>query len=148
MNPYTLPSPRKAFNDLGPPGHAVAGILFCCMCVVAMSLAGCGAGGDRPQLGRVSGTVTLDGKPLPDATVTFRHPQKRASHGTTDENGCYDLIYIRDEKGAAVGTHKVEIDTGTEETPEMVPAKYNVRTTLTAEVKAGKNNVDFDLTGN
>ena len=73
---------------------------------------GC-AKGDRPPLGGVHGTVTLDGKPLAGAIVTFEPVEPgRISMGMTDDNGKYELIYIRDEKGAKAGAHRVQITTG------------------------------------
>ena len=116
-------------------------------------LPGCGSNADLPDLGQVTGTVTLDGQPLAEASVTFE-PQAadvKGSSGTTDENGKYELMFTADAKGAAVGSHKVSIEKmpSAENMDQMVaiPAKYNMETTLTADVKAGKNeNVDFVLT--
>ena len=102
---------------------------------------------DRPPLAPVSGTVTLDGQPLPKAAVTFRPAEGRASRGFTDEKGHYELIYIRDIRGAQIGSHTVTITTRSETVAEeMVPEIYNKETTLTREVEGKSNNViDFDL---
>ena len=43
---------------------------------------GCGDGG--PPLGKVQGTVTMDGNPLPSALVTFM-PEKSKGSGLIDE---------------------------------------------------------------
>jgi hypothetical protein len=110
---------------------------------------GCGGG----DVGYVEGTVTMDGAPLPDAIVTFQPEGGRPSSGRTDENGYYELIYTRGKKGAIPGKHTVTIstlqegdpDAGGESVPEKVPAKYNTDTELTADVKAGRNDFDFDL---
>lgn len=120
-----------------------------CLC----ALAGCGGGGDdSPETGEVTGTVTLDGQPLSEATITFNPQGVRASTAVTDSSGKYDLIYIRDVKGAAIGNHQVSISKKVQpdgkvdgDGKETVPDKYNTKTTLTAEVKAGKNEFDFDL---
>jgi hypothetical protein len=114
--------------------------------------AGCGNSGDRPDLGRVSGDVTLAGKPLARAMVSF-HPVEggRQSCCRTDAKGHYQLTYIRDIPGARVGKHKVTVRTsGAEDTDsarikELVPAKYNDKTTLLVEVKPGENQFNFDL---
>lgn len=113
---------------------------------LVMSLAACSGGGDAPNLGRVTGKVTLDGTPLSDASVTFLPEKVRASSATTDSDGKYELIYIREEQGAAIGQHKVFISKLIDE-KETIPAKYSdpETTTLTAEVKAGDNTYDFDL---
>ena len=84
--------------------------------VVLASLAGCGGGG--PKYVKVSGTVTLDGKPLADAVVQFapkgskdnQNPGKSSS-GYTDANGHYVLkVSNEDKEGALVGTHVVRIN--------------------------------------
>src|SRR5262245_49070668 len=50
-------------------------------------LAGC-SGGDRPELGYVSGTVTMDGEPLVGVIVTFKPEQGRPAVDVTDADGC------------------------------------------------------------
>jgi hypothetical protein len=116
----------------------------------AVLCCGCGGGAsDTPELGQVSGTVTLDGQPLAGANLEFV-PQEggRPSVGTTDEAGHYELRYSQDEPGAKVGTHTVSIRTfsySAPDVPEKLPAKYNAQTTLTATVKPGENTTPFDL---
>jgi hypothetical protein len=126
--------------------------------LVLLAVAGCsGAPDDRPPLGEVTGLVTLDGKPLPDAYIIFR-PQSggASSEAVTDGQGRYELSYLRDVKGAKVDTHLVRISTYREPettdegktiggSPEKLPAKYNTKSELTREVKAGKNPIDFKL---
>ncbi len=128
----------------GPPhlncgwALAVLGMLF---------LAGCSRG-DRPSLGLVSGTVTLDGKPLAGARVIFEPVEGgRASTSTTDSRGRYELIYIRTDKGAKVGPHNVRIFAGNADLgrAEVVPPRYNLQTTLRVEVKPGENERNFEL---
>lgn len=110
---------------------------------------GCSSG----DIGTVTGTVTADGKPLPDAMVTFfPRPDGRASSGLTDDEGAYELIYTRDKKGAEIGEHMVQITTAVEGgdygdtiAPETLPAKYNVASELKREVKPGRNVIDFEL---
>lgn len=133
------------------------------------TLLGCGS--DLPEIGEVTGTVTLDGKPVKDAKVIYSSDHARTSYGKTDDEGKYELTYIRNIKGAAIGSHTVSITTGGEEDEdeeqpneekegntgngpdggdtkmkaETIPAKYNSKTTLTAEVKPGDNTIDFTL---
>ncbi len=122
---------------------------------VSMTIAGCGSGvSDRPDLARVTGTITLDGQPLADANVTFQPAGARASMGTTDALGKYELTYLNDVKGAVVGPNQVMITTarsGADDDPasavaEKLPAKYHEQSTMTADVKAGSNVFDYDLT--
>jgi hypothetical protein len=108
-----------------------------------LPLAGCGHG-DRPPLGQVQGTVRLNGKPLASADIVFRPVKGRVSYGTTDANGHYDLTYLRQDRGAVVGKHRVQIFPG-KVTKEAVPACYNTKSTLQKEVAAGKNEINFDL---
>ena len=125
---------------------------------------GCGPSSDMPELGTVTGVVTLDGQPLPGVTVKFVPAEGRTSSGLTDAGGKYELIYTRDVKGAPVGEHKVYIsgagaegggnpneEGGGEGVPAVkpytgtIPAKYNEESTLTATVESGSNTCNFDL---
>jgi hypothetical protein len=109
--------------------------------------AGCGS---EVELGGVSGKVTMDGKPLPDALVQF-FPEGggRSAQGRTDAEGMYKLDYTARSEGALVGKSKVMITTGSLEDPrhrdETVPKKYNYDSTLTREVTSGSNVIDFEL---
>ena len=81
-------------------GFLVAGLL-------AVS-AGCG---DDLGLTEVSGVVTLDGKPVPNATVTFtpKGGDGSPSYGTTDADGSYGLRFSRDREGVLPGIHDVTV---------------------------------------
>ncbi|MBA2114854.1 carboxypeptidase regulatory-like domain-containing protein [Bremerella alba] len=123
--------------------------------VTVISLAGCGQN-TGPALGQVSGTVTLDGKPLSNSMVSF-YPDAggRSAHGITDKSGKYLLQFTGMKNGALVDTHKVKIETGiqlseseTGPKPKKVsqlPARYNKETELTAKVERGSNTFDYDL---
>jgi hypothetical protein len=118
-------------------------------------LSGCGKGG--PKVVPVSGLVTMDGKPLANADVTFTPTEAgpantppAESSARTDGEGRYTLKTIKDKRdGAVVGKHKVRISLiergGT--IVNKVPAEYNKDTTLTCDVPAeGKKDADFKLT--
>ena len=114
---------------------------------LAVLVAGCRKS-DRPPLGAVTGTVTLDGSPLASAAVTFTPAGAgRTSLGTTDAAGRYALTYLRDIAGANIGRHAVRITTASEENggKEALPAKYNSASGLSADVKPGANTIDFSL---
>ena len=143
-------------------------VIACCL--VGVACVGCGPSG--PPLGTVSGTVTMDGKPLENALVTFTPVEPgRGSTGVTDASGKYELAFI-DGKGATVGSHKVSVtsapkaaapakeirsdspeymnqgssaDYDKAKVKETIPAKYNTASTLTFEVKAGSNTYDIPL---
>lgn len=109
--------------------------------------AGCGKP-DHPPLGRVAGTVTLDGGPLPAAVVVFTpEGPGRSAMATTDTAGRYELSYLRDLKGANVGSHTVRITTAGDGrgAKETLPPRYHAKTELTAKVEPGSNTLDFSL---
>ncbi|MBN2295894.1 MAG: carboxypeptidase regulatory-like domain-containing protein [Pirellulales bacterium] len=105
---------------------------------------GCGSG--APAVATVEGTITLDGQPLSDARVIFEPVNGRRSMAITDESGRYELNYLRETMGARLGKHIVRI-TQADGDPqrEPVPVRYNRDSTLSAEVKPGKNVIDFPL---
>lgn len=123
--------------------------------VAAGGLCGC-SGEDGPEMGNVYGTVRLDGKPLPNASLVFVPDGGSPSMGVTDADGQYELQYSSSKNGATVGRHMVRISTyrsGGEDddgneippAPEKVPAQYNVNSTLVKDVKPGSNEINFVL---
>lgn len=126
----------------------------CLLAVVVVVFVGCGRS-DLPELGTVSGTLTLDGKPLPHAIVNFTPTEGRPSRGETDDEGQYTLMYLTDARGALVGQHKVTVTlTVTDEMddlpegaaptgPILPPTASNG--SIMKEVKAGDNEIDIDL---
>jgi ribosomal protein S16 len=122
---------------------------------MALMLAGAGCSGKRdlPELASVSGKVTLDGKPLARARVYFIPENGRPSSAETDADGFYQLRYSEGASGAMLGKHIVRVSTyrpADEEKniaagEETVPAKYNTGSTLTREVRAGKNEINLEL---
>ena len=143
----------------------------CMVIVVGVSLLfqpGCGGLSDQPELGQVTGTITLNGKPLSGIAVVFQPESGRPAKGMTDAQGKYELTYIRHTKGTKIGPNRVEIapsEEGDEAAEELansdeesksttkrpssgkptIPIRYNVRSELTADVKAGENTFDFKL---
>ena len=115
--------------------------------VVACVATGCSQ--SKYDLVSVSGTVTMDGQPLEGASVKFQ-PQGGGimSYGKTDAQGRYALQTMADDPGAMVATHAVSIykssgtvDLSTEEAQpavkQLVPEKYNYKTTLSFQVSPG-----------
>ncbi len=132
--------------------------LRCCWTLVIIGpllLTGCGGrrDHDQPELGLVTGIVAMEGKPLPGVMVSFGPTSGRSSNGITNKNGRYELEYLFKTKGAKVGSHVVSITTyhEDEDSPqslaakETIPAEYNLKTTLKADVKPGKNEINFEL---
>lgn len=120
-------------------------------------LTGCSSGSGEavPDLADVSGVVTMDGSPLVNAKVIFEplettgKARRRASSATTQEDGSYSLEYNEDASGASLGKHRVMIikltDNPEDAGKQLVPTKYNDKSELTADVKAGGNTINFDL---
>ena len=113
--------------------------------------AGCSDSG--PEIGSVTGLVTLDGKPLAGAQVEFQPDTGAPSYGATNNAGEYDLIYTPGKSGALVGKHTVRITTyratgepGSQKVVlERVPPQFNAASTLVREVKAGSNKFNFTI---
>jgi len=140
------------------------GILIVAMAILGLDLTGCGGVSDRPELGQVTGTITLDGQPLGGIAVVFFPSGGRPAKATTKADGKYDLIYIREERGTKLGVNRVEIapseedEDETESNPDdaapqkakksnkpRIPSRYNIKSELQADVKAGENVFDFKL---
>src|SRR4051812_11112994 len=88
------------------------------LAIIALMIVGCGAKG--PKTVRVSGAVTMEGKPLPNVGVTF-FPTKKGpvAIGSSNENGEFTLTTTRRGDGAVIGKHKVAI--GAAEEGKKVP---------------------------
>ena len=76
---------------------------------VAFSFTGCGGGADLPPTYPVSGTVTLDDKPLANVLVTFHPESGRAGEGITNDAGEFTLTTFNTGDGATEGAHKVTV---------------------------------------
>ena len=132
-----MPSIRCSASQLRQIGCAITALL----------IFGCSPA-RQPPLGRVSGTVSLDGETLANATVRFTPTGPgRTSEGTTDADGRYELRYLRDIPGANIDQHTVRITTASEANGgrELLPPRYHSHSQLKARVVAGTNGLDFDL---
>lgn len=79
-------------------------------CVMAISVSGCGRS-DIPELGTVSGVVTLNDEPLANAIVNFTpEATGRPSTAETDASGRYSLLYLSGIEGALIGEHAVTVE--------------------------------------
>lgn len=143
---------------ISKPVTAVSGL------VVLLCIGGCNEG--PYELAPISGTVTLYGQPLANATVSFmprgegRDIVGPGSVGTTDAEGNYTLRTFKEEHGAVVGNHTVRISTYKSRfkdiknsdklevvSIEHVPWHYNRNTKLSFNVPSGgTDEADFVLT--
>jgi len=122
--------------------------LACGLCLLVL-LPASGCLGSRER--KVSGTVTWEGKPVPDGTINLipTDPNLPAATGKI-VNGAYEVF-------AVPGPKKVEIYASREVgefLPHMgmaaremyIPEEYNALSTLTLEVGAsGENTYSFEL---
>jgi len=116
---------------------------------------GCGGG---PEMAPVSGRVTASGRPVVRGTILFvpvggDRDSTMAATGNIEADGTYALRSGRDTEGAACGSYRVAIQGRSVSDPEGMPpnrqihARYNNAESsgLTAEVKPGTNEINFDL---
>ncbi|WP_435016479.1 hypothetical protein TA3x_004045 [Tundrisphaera sp. TA3] len=140
----------------------VRGLRLGATIAVCLALAGCTTdeSGDSLDREAVSGKVTLDGQPLDSAVIQFISTDPNSQGGTSGpiKAGAYEF---GTDRGPVAGSYKVAISSvepTVEEAeppppgevpkpkPDRIPKKYNVQTTLTAEIKAGESNaIDFAL---
>lgn len=123
-------------------------------CCVAL-LGGCGgAQSQQSPLGKVTGTVEYNGKPLPQGTIAFISEKARPASGKIKDGQIIEVTTYTSDDGAPIGKHKVTItavdnpnaDMYTK-TKSLIPVKYNDpnKSGLTAEIKTGDNALKFDL---
>lgn len=138
----------------------VAAIVVISLLVYWISTSVFGSKAQYPPLGAVSGTVTLDNEPLAGATVTFiprelaedvagewERSRVAESSAITDEEGYYELQYVKGVEGAVPGRHRVRITRPDQETGrESLHHNYNVASKMTRTVEAGSQTFNFDLT--
>ena len=133
----------------------IGSLVVCLVCYGMYSLMSSMMGSPKlPPLVRVSGTITLDGKPLPGANVSlipiFDKPgadtKVSGSVGMTDKDGHYEMQYVAGVRGAVKGKHIVQVRATNEAGLEIVPPKYNHSSQLIIEVTDGSKPADFAMT--
>lgn len=117
------------------------------------AILGCTAQKDSgPPRHLVTGSVTLDGKPLPEGRISFDSPTD-ASQGippTSGEikDGQYSVETTPGEKTVRI-SHRVQAgqDQITKEPimKESIPAKFNKNSDLKTTITDGENKADFEL---
>jgi hypothetical protein len=110
-------------------------------------LIGCGG----PQDAEVHGTVTFDRKLLPEGDIIFEDADgKTTPVGGKIVNGQYSVTVAPGPKKVRINASKPPSKPdpvmGMAPVEPMIPKEYNSETTLTADLKAGKQDgVNFDL---
>jgi hypothetical protein len=119
--------------------------------LVLLALAGCG-----PRMGQVSGSVTVDGQPpAEEGAITFTPADGKTSvEGGKIINGHYSVRVPPGPKKVSisfskvVGKKKLYDAPNSPEMPvtkELLPDRYNEKTELQFDVKAGANEKDWPL---
>jgi hypothetical protein len=151
----TLTSPRPAGTRF---------FLSCSAVIVCLIVPACGESGSTLPMGKVSGKVTYEGKPLTSGTVSFVSTEsgRPNANGTISSDGTYNLHTQNFGDGAALGDYNVMISSvdpkeyntklpGTapreKKIKSTVPKKYDDPKTsgLKETVKSGTNTFNFDL---
>jgi hypothetical protein len=132
-------------------------VLLVAALAACVTSAGCGG----PTAPSLKGKVTLDGAPVTSGNIMFLpedSEDRKAAAAIADGN-----YTIPAEEGLKPGKYRVEVswrkptgrkmpsaDPGIamDETKEVIPAKYNTESTLTAELSAGQAEKDFALRTN
>jgi len=123
-----------------------------------MLAVGCGRDG-RLLTAQVSGTVTLDGKPLPYGEVLFAPANGRVAKGTV-KDGHFTLRTYGVADGAVLGRHRVSVTARKmlegsrsgapgipQYAPSLIPEHYAAPATsgLEFEVTSGQNEFEIKL---
>lgn len=123
-----------------------------CVALALPMLAGC-----SKDIGRVTGTVKINGEPVEGAVVTFAPVGGRSSFAKTDAEGNFEMVYQGDTKGAALGENQVyitsyvppEVDDNEKVVvpakPERFPPEWNENSEQKVMVESGDNHFDFDV---
>lgn len=133
-------------RQLAKPGLIVLGFIVC---------VGCGGNqdGDLPSTVTVTGVVTYQGEPVPDASIMFYPKQgRKPATGRADESGKFQLSTFGDNDGAIPGEHKVTVN-AFEKTSEgvsmksSIPVKYSNPSSspLTVKVSDAQEEIKLEL---
>ena len=135
-----------------------------------ISLTGCGDNAVRPEMGRVQGTVTYQGKRLEKGLVTYTPVSSSGVSGGTnalgqiESDGSYTLTTFNTGDGAILGQHVVTVSVPSQDIRELnkpradgsipyilpksaIPARYtdSTKSPFRQTVVAGKNVFDLEL---
>jgi hypothetical protein len=142
---------RLQCSTQGQPWQSSWAVVGWAMVVIAILMVGCA----KPNIGTVTGTITVDGSPAKSGSIAF-FPVDRKSPTAGSE-----IVDGKYTAKVALGTAKVEVRvpkvTGekklynTADSPkqkilaESLPAKFNDQTELKLNVQPGENHQDYSL---
>lgn len=130
---------------------------------LCLLLAGCGRSGPlKYEPAAVSGKVSYKNEPLEKGLIRFI-PDTEVIGGQVAGKPVFANIQAGEynipvERGAAVGKNRIEIvsyhktgktvqmeDTVVDEEVQFLPERFNTKSTLSADVQPGENQLDFSL---
>lgn len=127
-------------------------VLAIIVAVVPLALTGCSGDGRVA----VSGSVTVDGEPLPSGSISFRpvDPRQANTSGAAILDGRFR---IPSDKGLFPGEYEVRISAYEEgdgfwndpqrgRIPEMVPVRFRESQPIPTTIEPGGHRIDFHLT--
>ena len=120
-------------------------VLLGCLALVA----GCGDG--RPKRVRVSGRVTIDGKPLTSGNIRVVPAEERVATGTIGPDGRFTLGTFDKDDGCVLGTHPIAVIAvrrlNSSSVEHLVPKKYGEYTTSgkTVTIDGPKDDLQIEL---
>lgn len=125
---------------------ATPGCLALAMMMVL--LVGCGSS-DPYTVVEVSGTLTLDGKPVSGVRMTFVPVEGRPSIATTDSDGKFKPWYRSNQDGVQTGKLKVKIERADPGDLMMKEARPSASIQLLLERygHGGKESIEIDVDG-
>lgn len=119
------------------------------------ALLGCSGAADGPEQFSVSGTVTLDGEPVAEGSITLESSDDAGgTEGGSISAGKYQVDTTAGPKVVRISAPIVVGERKLYDTPdspmakiteESIPAAYNTESTLTATVSADSTSFDFAL---
>jgi hypothetical protein len=123
--------------------------------IAAVFVVTVGCSSDEVAKGTVTGEVTLDGQPLKTGLIRFVPADgKTPTADATITDGKFSAVVPLGEKKVEINAPKVVgklkmYDTPdspvVEQTKDMIPQQYNVRSTLTLTVQKGSQEKKFEL---
>jgi hypothetical protein len=120
------------------------------LAVGPLVLTSSGCGPPAVVLYDVSGQVTVDGRPLKEGIIAFDPADgKGSAYSGTIAAGAFQLQAAAGPKNVSIMAYKMSNIPGPDGRPthqQCLPSRYNLETTLTAEVKPqGDNTLSFAL---
>ena len=133
-----------------PSFSSVQKLAYCIAAALSLALIGCG-----DSKSSVSGTVTFDGEPVKNGSITFvKSEGELLREGAVIRDGTFQASLPPGEYRVELNAQKVVStrkqkgfdgkDEVVEVTEELFPERYNTKTTLTTKIDRGANTVKLD----